>query len=231
MKDIGHQLQQARQRKKASIEDAAKELNVRPKYIRMLENGDIATVTKDIYLVGYLKSYAHWLGLDAPGLVAQFKSQSNNWPSVKGITTESSSSFFTLDDHLISPSPPIILVSTTLLVLLYIGWHFTTLHHTNQDFLPGLPITKATYTKYKGFPYAPERYKKLVLMAREPVTLQFYYPDAKRTNHQLNAGDAYFLPNTKEVIVSANVPAAIDVLSDDSYNTFFGTLEDLYLVN
>ena len=47
-----------------SIEEAARALNIRKKYLIALEEGDIEEVLHSVYTKGYLKLYAKYLGVD-----------------------------------------------------------------------------------------------------------------------------------------------------------------------
>ncbi len=64
MPDVGHLLQEAREQKRISLEDAERELKIRQKFLVALENDQRNHVLDPIYMRGFLKNYARYLGLD-----------------------------------------------------------------------------------------------------------------------------------------------------------------------
>lgn len=73
MKELGNLLRQAREAKGYDINHVAKEIKMNPKYLKILESGDLSSVSKEIYLVGYLKAYSSWLGLNSSEIIRSFK--------------------------------------------------------------------------------------------------------------------------------------------------------------
>jgi cytoskeleton protein RodZ len=64
MPDVGHLLQEAREQKQINLEDAEQELKIRQKFLVALENDQRNHVLDPIYMRGFLKNYARYLGLD-----------------------------------------------------------------------------------------------------------------------------------------------------------------------
>lgn len=61
---IGHLLKEAREEKKLTIPEVAKETRIRQVYIIALEEGALDQLPGEIYKIGFLKTYAGFLGLD-----------------------------------------------------------------------------------------------------------------------------------------------------------------------
>jgi cytoskeletal protein RodZ len=57
-------LKDAREAQKLSIDDVAKKLRISKRHLRALENND-ENLTCDVYNLGFLRSYATYLGLDS----------------------------------------------------------------------------------------------------------------------------------------------------------------------
>lgn len=59
-------LKQTREKRKLTIQTVAQDLNIKSKYLIMIEENDeqIAKLINSVSLVAYLKSYSHYLKLD-----------------------------------------------------------------------------------------------------------------------------------------------------------------------
>ncbi|MDR2481436.1 MAG: helix-turn-helix domain-containing protein [Spirochaetaceae bacterium] len=73
MKNIGAKLQAAREEKGLSVEDVARETNIARKYIAALEAENFSEFPAEAYVIGFLKNYGGYLGLDTQELYAQYK--------------------------------------------------------------------------------------------------------------------------------------------------------------
>jgi cytoskeleton protein RodZ len=70
---VGSSLEEARQRRGLSIEEAADLTKIRPKYLRALETEDWETLPSTAYAKGFLRTYARALGLDADPFVDEYR--------------------------------------------------------------------------------------------------------------------------------------------------------------
>ena len=68
---IGHLLQHARRKRGVSLEDAEQATRIRKDYLEKLESDDHTTMPEPIYVRGFVKAYANYLGLDGERLAAQ----------------------------------------------------------------------------------------------------------------------------------------------------------------
>ncbi|HZK10782.1 MAG TPA: helix-turn-helix domain-containing protein [Atribacterota bacterium] len=64
MKDIGNFLRERREAKGISLDEVEKDLKIRKKYLQNLEEGNIDIIPSKTYLVGYLRNYSKYLGID-----------------------------------------------------------------------------------------------------------------------------------------------------------------------
>jgi len=64
MKDIGNFLKERREAKGISLIEVEKDLKIRKKYLQALEEGNIDAIPGKTYLVGYLRNYSRYLGID-----------------------------------------------------------------------------------------------------------------------------------------------------------------------
>src|SRR5688572_20071792 len=72
---IGETLRTARRQQRVSLTDAAAETRVRESYLAALEEEDFAALGGDVYVKGFLRSYARFLRLDPEPLLAAYRAQ------------------------------------------------------------------------------------------------------------------------------------------------------------
>ena len=72
METIGQQLRAARERKKISLETAAQTTKIKGEYITALEADQFDRIEAPVYVRGFLRIYAEYLGIDSKPLVNQF---------------------------------------------------------------------------------------------------------------------------------------------------------------
>lgn len=65
MREIGRTLREARQAKGISLAQAEELTKIRLRYLMALEEGDLSGLPGRVYAIGYLRSYARCLGIDA----------------------------------------------------------------------------------------------------------------------------------------------------------------------
>jgi cytoskeleton protein RodZ len=75
MTTIGEVLADARRSRKATIKDVEKAIKIRAKYIAAMEKSAFKDIGADAYAMGFLRSYAAWLGLDPKPLVARYRKE------------------------------------------------------------------------------------------------------------------------------------------------------------
>jgi len=64
MKDIGNFLRERREAKGISLIEVEKDLKIRKKYLQGLEEGNMDVIPGKTYLIGYLRNYSRYLGVD-----------------------------------------------------------------------------------------------------------------------------------------------------------------------
>lgn len=91
-KRVGVILKEAREKRKLSIKDVAKETNITAKYVEALENEDFSQFPGDTYAFGFLRNYVDFLNMDVDQIMGLYKGQQiDQSPSpVKELTKQSS---------------------------------------------------------------------------------------------------------------------------------------------
>ena len=74
---FGARIRQAREARQLSIDDLVGETRINPQHLIDLEEGNTSGISAPGYIVGYLKTLAKVLELDAEELISDFKSSSN----------------------------------------------------------------------------------------------------------------------------------------------------------
>lgn len=64
MKDIGNFLKERREARGISLIEVEKDLKIRKKYLQAIEEGNIGIIPGKTYLIGYLRNYSKFLGID-----------------------------------------------------------------------------------------------------------------------------------------------------------------------
>jgi cytoskeleton protein RodZ len=72
---IGDVLRAARREQGRTLGDAAAEIRVRETYLAALEEEDFAAMGGDVYVKGFLRSYARYLGVDPNPLLERFRAE------------------------------------------------------------------------------------------------------------------------------------------------------------
>jgi len=75
---IGDVLRQARERKELSLPDVATHLRISESYLAAIERGRFDQLPGRSYVLGFLRSYAAFLGLNADKVVAQYKMEADD---------------------------------------------------------------------------------------------------------------------------------------------------------
>jgi len=74
--DIGSFLKQERIKQNKKIPSISRELRISEHYIHALEEGNIEALPERVYTLGFVRTYALYLGLDAAFVVERFKKES-----------------------------------------------------------------------------------------------------------------------------------------------------------
>ena len=122
-KEMGAYLKDCREGLGYKIVDIAKQLNIRERYIRAIEDGTFENLPGNVYTEGYLKNYAKYLKLDPKKILEMYR--------LGGANDDKVEETFTLpvpQDDGLRPNTLILIGSALAIGLVYYWWY------SNQDF-------------------------------------------------------------------------------------------------
>jgi cytoskeleton protein RodZ len=146
----GADLRAARERLGWSLPDVAAGLRIRLSHLEALEEGHIALLPGHAYAVGFVRSYASILGLDAEEIVRRFKTEA------AGIGRRTELVFPTPVPDRGLPAGAVMLLGLVLAVGAYVGWY----RLSGEGRLPAETVTAI-----------PERLAPLAQQALPPVVV------------------------------------------------------------
>jgi cytoskeletal protein RodZ len=77
VEDVGTQLKERRKELGLSLEDAAQQTRIRTFQLKCIENNQFSELPGPVYVVGFIKVYASYLGLDSGPLLAKMENYSD----------------------------------------------------------------------------------------------------------------------------------------------------------
>jgi cytoskeleton protein RodZ len=105
-----------------ALEDIAAALNIRAEHLRALEEGWWDELPSQAYALGFLKSYARFLGLDAAEMVSRYRAENGHMESDVVAPCRRFSPQPIEESRI--PRTPIVLMSAFLALAGYCGWYF-----------------------------------------------------------------------------------------------------------
>lgn len=118
MLTVGEILRNTREKQNIKLSDVEKQIRVRIKFLDAIENNNWNFFSSKIYIIGIIKNYSEYLGLDSKRVLAFFRRDYERKEDVK-FKTRISSRYFTPETR------RIVLIIITLIILffaLYFGY-------------------------------------------------------------------------------------------------------------
>lgn len=154
---LGQILKKAREKRKLSIDEIARKLHIRASFLEALETGHYYVFPGLAYGVGFLRTYAEFLGLDSKELILKFHAETSE---IKSEPMEMPIP----QNHNLMPSFRTILMSIIVLLIAYLVWYITmTLTSTVPQQDPVLVVTEETQDP------ASESFSKTAVPLMAPV--------------------------------------------------------------
>jgi cytoskeleton protein RodZ len=135
---IGALLQSTRENKNENLNDVAKKLRIRQVYLAAIENNQFEVLPGGIYVIGFIKSYSKYLGLDSEVVIKRYKSE------IGGHKYRIPLKFPAFVPENGIPGGSILLLGFIIAVIGYTGWYFFSVRNsftTNQITSVPKPLT------------------------------------------------------------------------------------------
>jgi cytoskeleton protein RodZ len=146
MREVGAQLREVRRERGEDLDEVAAYLRIKPQYLYGIERGDMAVMPGRTYALGFLRTYADYLGFDGEDLIEQIKS------TVGDLTGRTRF-------HIRAPVPegrvpkmPLLVASLAMIAGIYAGWAY--INRDDQAAVQQIPPVPA---ELRPMPPAPEQ--------------------------------------------------------------------------
>ncbi|HSR71530.1 MAG TPA: helix-turn-helix domain-containing protein, partial [Kiloniellales bacterium] len=147
---VAETLRRTRTQLDEDLSQVAEALRIRQAYLEALESGDHQRLPGSTYAVGFLRSYADYLGLDGNELVERFKAETRGGPGHSALV------FPEPVNQGRVPVGALILVAVLLLGVGYGGWlYLSSGDRTIADLVPKLPEVSTGDFAERSAPSAP----------------------------------------------------------------------------
>jgi cytoskeletal protein RodZ len=117
---LGEKLSKFRSEARLSIADMAKATKIQGKYIEALERGQYEKLPADVYVRGYLRSYARYLNIDESALVRLYEQERNISSNIRP-ETPLKNVFATSTDRTYTVSPRSLVIAAIALIVLSVA--------------------------------------------------------------------------------------------------------------
>lgn len=132
--EIGPILCSVRERSGQDLSEVSRHLRIRREYLQALEDGNFAALPGMTYAIGYVRTYAQYLGLDAERAIALFKSEAQELEGPRRLVFPSPAPEGKV------PGGAVMLVALVLAATAYAGWYYLNASgRAVADYTPAIP--------------------------------------------------------------------------------------------
>jgi cytoskeleton protein RodZ len=188
---IGSLLRASRNRRNEALSEVSSALRIRQVYLEAIENNQFDVLPGAIYAIGFIRTYAEYLGLDGEEVVRRYKTEASTAEKKTDLTFPS-----LVPEHGI-PGGAIVMLGLVLAAIGYGSWYFVSSRNifvTEQ--VPPVPKKLAAIVGEK--PVATEPLKKVEDTPTAAVENQTEEP-AEKSNEESNEETGDETPADKAV--------------------------------
>lgn len=215
---IGTFLKRARQSQKMRIDNIANELHIRSDYLAAIEENVHQDLPEPVYVMGYIRSYAAYLGLDPHEAIRLYKLEEKTTPAEMNLF------FPKAVERKSLPRKSILIASTALLMTLATGWVINQRDNTIDAPIEGEAMS--TLQKTSDSPPAidtPVIAQKITMEALDDVWIEIRNKSDKiLVSKTLKKNDRYEVPNEENLILSTGNAAGLQIQVGETVIPSFG---------
>lgn len=207
---LGQTLRKAREKRKLSLDEISSKLHIRSSFLEALETGHYYVFPGLAYGVGFLRTYAEFLGLDSKELISEFHAETS------GIKSEPMEMPIPQNYNLM-PSFRTILMSVIALLIAYLVWYIAMTLTTTQP----LPIvieetiepTENSMPAIEAAPIVPEA--PIMADTVAPNATNVVMKEANKGGKTSTVAKVYGAPQSEGLSLLATEEAWVEVRDGD----------------
>ncbi len=112
---LGERMKKIRDERRLSLGDVSRSTKIQIKYLQYLEDGAYFKLPADVYVKGFLRSYAIFIGLNELTLIKQFEREKGIHKNIKKVSNEDNDSRKQINFSSLVITPKMIIISGILL--------------------------------------------------------------------------------------------------------------------
>ncbi|HXJ00011.1 MAG TPA: helix-turn-helix domain-containing protein [Micropepsaceae bacterium] len=209
LETVGQDLRKARQRKGEDLTQIARVLKIRKDYLDALEESNFDAIPGRAYTIGFVRSYAQYLGLDAPGCVERVKVEIAGRSEIRDAIVQVSS-----PRERKLPQGGIIFAILLALALIY-GVYYIFIAVNRMGMQPVTPVPPRLAAQADlppaNAPVPPVPQAAAAAPAPEASTVTVPPAPAPQTNTPLPEGHKYGVQNNSRITLLAHKPTRVTV--------------------
>lgn len=208
--DIGMHLKEHREKRRLSMEQVASRLKIREHYLNALEEGRFSKIPGKIYVDGYLRSYADYLGLDSAPMIAAYRGSG-------GRSSNDDNYMLPEVSHgEMKPGRRVLWLALILLLLIYSIWFIS--DRKKEEHSQNAAGTQATLNTQQ--PITEKALDaRVVIAAKSDVEITVLGVDGNPIYKNLmHSGETYFVPSDG-LLLKASSPEAVQIFVDGEHVT------------
>jgi len=126
---LGEKMRQARNEKRIVLSEVSRNTKIQLEYLEYLENGDYGKLPADVYVRGFLKSFAEYVGINEDYLIKSFNKEKSIQKNIEGGEKETvKTQKINLSRFSINPK----IISVILISLFFLGLIFYLYRNLNN---------------------------------------------------------------------------------------------------
>ena len=129
---LGERMKKIRDERRLSLGDVSRSTKIQIKYLQYLEEGAYLKLPADVYVKGFLRSYAVFIGLNELALIKQFEREKGIHKNIKKVSNEDNDTQKPVNFSSLVITPKMIIVSA---ILLFVFASFTYLYIEVNNFV------------------------------------------------------------------------------------------------